>query len=88
MNTSPICLSAELQAWINPPPITLIKKEPDNVNEYDIIKIKILWNLSDANSETYELKIVTFEHDQPEEFLALMKNFNRAVDGTGKTKEE
>ena len=33
----------------------------------------------------YELKIVTFEHNQPEEFLKLMKTFRRAVDGTGTT---
>ena len=44
-------------------------------------------NLSNNNSETYELKIVTFEHDQPEEFLALMKNFKGEVDRTGTTKE-
>ena len=42
-------------------------------------------NPSDVASETYELKIVTFEHGQPEEFLPLMKNFNRVVVGTGTT---
>ena len=42
-------------------------------------------NLSDANSEKYELKIVTFEHGQPEEFLALVKNFKKLVEGTGTT---
>ena len=40
-------------------------------------------NPSDANSETYEPKIVTFEHGQPEELLGLMKNFRREVYGTG-----
>ena len=67
------------------PPISLVKKEPKNVNEYDIINIKMCRNLSDANSETYELKIVTFEHGQPEEFLALVKNFKKLVEGTGTT---
>ena len=28
-----------------------------------------------------------FEHDQPEELLAIMKNFKRAVDGTETTPE-
>ena len=42
-------------------------------------------NPSDADSEMYELKIVTFEHGQPEEFLQLMKNFKRAIDGKGAT---
>ena len=40
-------------------------------------------NRYDANPETYELKIVTFEHCQPEEFLQLMNNLKRAVHRTG-----
>ena len=40
---------------------------------------------SDANAEAYELKIITFEHGQPEKFLQLMNNFKRVVDGTGTT---
>ena len=43
----------------------------------------MLRNPSDANSEMYKLNIVTFEHDQTEEFLALMKNFKIEFDGTG-----
>ena len=46
---------------------------------------RFVGNCPAQNSETYELKIVTFEHGQPEEFLQLMKNFKRAVDGTGNT---
>ena len=42
-------------------------------------------NPSNVTSETYELKIVTFENGQPEEFLQLMKNFKRAVDRTETT---
>ena len=42
-------------------------------------------NPSDVASETYKLKIVTFENGQPEEFLQHMKNFNRAVYGTETT---
>ena len=29
------------------------------------------------------MKIVTFEHSQPEELLELMQNFKRTVEGTG-----
>ena len=61
----------------------MINKDPPESNEYDIINIKMRQNPSDAVSETYELKIFTFEHGQPEEFLQLVKNFRRAVDGTG-----
>ena len=40
-------------------------------------------NPSDATSETYELKIITFEHGQLEEFQQIMNNFKIAVDKTG-----
>ena len=83
MKIYPAWISAEVQARIEPPPIPLIKKEPPESNEYAIIKIKMHQNPLDAASETYTLKIVTFEHGQPEEFLKLMKNFKRAVNETG-----
>ena len=66
MNISPPWISVEIQEHIEPTPILLINKEPEEVNEYDIIKIKIFQNTSVAASETYEMKIVTFEHGQPE----------------------
>ena len=66
MNNSPVWLSAEVQADINPPPIPLINKEPPEANEYDIIKINVRRNPLDAASETYKMKIVTFDNGQPE----------------------
>ena len=42
-------------------------------------------NPSDVASETYKLKIATFEHGQPEEFLEIVNNFKRTIDGTGTT---
>ena len=42
-------------------------------------------NPSYSDSKTYELKIVMFEHVQPEELLALMHNCRRVVDGIGNT---
>ena len=42
-------------------------------------------NPSKVASETYKLKIVTFKHVQPGEFLQIMKNFKKAVDGTWTT---
>ena len=69
MKISPVWIGVEVQARINPPHIPLIKKDPINIIEYDIIKIKMRRNPSKAASETYELKIFTFDHGQPEEFL-------------------
>ena len=57
------------------------------MSECDIINIKVRWNPSDADSETYEMNIVTFYHRQREELLALVKNFKRAVDRAGTTSE-
>ena len=65
--------------------IPLGKKEPNKVNKYAIIKIKMRQNQSDADSETYKIKIGTFENGQPEEFLQIMNNFKRAVDRKGTT---
>ena len=50
MNNSIGWLITEFQARIDPPPITWIKKEPPEANEYDIIKIKMRRNPSDAAS--------------------------------------
>ena len=47
--------------------------------------MKMRRNPSDVAPETYKLKIVTFEHGQPEEFIQLIKNFKRAVYGTETT---
>ena len=82
-----VWLSAVVQSQIEPLPIPLINKETDNVSKCDIINIKVCWNPSDTDSETYKIKIVMFEHGQPEELLALMNNFNRAIDTTGTTLE-
>ena len=42
-------------------------------------------NPSLAASELYNINMVTFENSQPEEFLALLKNFKIAINGIGTT---
>ena len=39
--------------------------------------------LYSSTSETYKLKMTTFENEQPEDFLMLMNNFKTAIEGTG-----
>ena len=34
-----------------------------------------------TTSETYELKVQTFENGKPEEFLHMMKDFKTGIDG-------
>ena len=43
------------------------------------------WDLKSATSETYELKVQTFENGKPEEFLQTMKYFKTATGSTGTT---
>ena len=61
MNIFPAWLSAEVQARIEPPPILLINKDPPEANEYEILKINMRQNSSDAALETYKLNIFTFD---------------------------
>ena len=63
---SPVWIRAEVQARIEPLLIMLIKKETGDVSECDITNIKMRRSLSDADSETYKLKIALFENGQPE----------------------
>ena len=82
-NSNIIWLSAKLQERINPPPITSINKATNDVIECDIINIEMRRNLSAPDSETYKLKIATFENVQPEEFLVTMKNLKTTIEKKG-----
>ena len=66
LHLNPAYLSAEMKARIWPLPIPLIKAAMKYMSKCNIINIKMHCNLSAANSETYELKITTFENGQPE----------------------
>ena len=82
IHTKPAWLSVDVQAHIYPPLIPLIKSVKEDVNKCDVIKTKISQNPESANSETYELKIDTFDNIKQENFLDIMKKFNTAIDGT------
>ena len=79
----PNWLSADLQARIKPLPFILIKVELEKEREISIIKVKMLIKPVTTTSERYNINMSTFEDRQPEEFLALLKNFMIAIDGTG-----
>ena len=77
------CLNADFQARIDPPPIPLLKAKTGKTEETHIIKIKILRYPASATSETYDLKLQTFENGKPEEFLQMIKDFKTGIDVTG-----
>ena len=66
---TPLWIISEVQAWIKPPPIPLIKVLTKEVSKCDIIKIMMCENPSSADPETYKLKIAAFKNGLTEEFL-------------------
>ena len=74
-----------MQTWIKTSPITLVKKVTDDVRECKIINIKLNHNPSSADSETYKLKIATFENGQTAESLAVLNNFKTTINRKGTT---
>ena len=66
IHTKPAWLRVDVQAHIYPRPIPLIKSVTENVNKYDIIKIKMRQNPESADSDTYKLNIATFDNRKQE----------------------
>ena len=66
IHPNPNWLSADVQARIEPPSFPLIKAELEEEKLSDIIKIKIHREPASSTSETYKLKISTFEKGKPE----------------------
>ena len=75
------CLNTDVQACIEPPSTPLIKSTAVKIEECNIINIKMRRYPASAVSETYELKVQTFENGKPEEFLQIMKYFKTGTDG-------
>ena len=74
--------SNQVYAIIEPPPISMIKKDVD-IKDENIIKIKLRRNPSSTTSEKYEFKVGTFNSSPQEEILQLLTKFDKAVVGTG-----
>ena len=79
------CISADMQARIEPPHIPFIKLEVGYYFTTQIIKVKMRRNLSLAASEIYNINMNTFYDGQLEEFLSLLRKFKIAIDGTETT---
>ena len=58
-------INAEVQALIGPQPISLIIEETENMEECNIIKIKMRQDPASATSETYKLKVLRLNNDKP-----------------------
>ena len=78
-------LNADIQARIDPPPIPLIKATNGKTEETDSINIKIHQYPTSTTSDTYKLKVQTFENGKPEEFLHIIEDFKTGIDGTATT---
>ena len=73
------CLSTDVQALIEPPPIPLIKVDLEEERASNIIKVKMRRKLTSAMSETHNLNLSMFEDVQPEEFIVLLKNLRTVI---------
>ena len=81
--SNPNWISADVQARGEPPTIPLIKAETEEEKASKTIKVKMRQNPDSAASETYNMKMATFENGQQEEFLMLLKNFKTAFNRSG-----
>ena len=63
-------ISEEYSPMIKPPTITIIKKEED-IQDRNIIKIKLCCTPKNAAPEIYEFKMGTFESGSPKEILQI-----------------
>ena len=79
---NPNWISSYGQLCIDPPPIAFAKNYYTEEHHTNIIKVKIQRNLMSATLETYKLKMKIFESGQPEELIALLKNFKKSIDRT------
>ena len=57
-------LSADMQAYIEPPPIPFSKTEVNEDSHINTTKVKILCNIASYMSETYKPKMNIFENGQ------------------------
>ena len=79
------CFIADVQACINPQTTLIIKVELEEERASRSIKVNMRKALASATSEMYKLKMATFKNVQLEKFLALLKSFRIAVNGTWTT---
>lgn len=77
-------LSADVQAYIEPPESPLIKVEPEEIRKKHY-QVRILEKPLTTASETCKINKSTFDYGQPEELLVLLRNFQIEIDGTGTT---
>ena len=66
-------LNADIHTRIEPPKPPPIKATNGNTEETNIIKIKMRQDPASDTSDTYKLKVQTFENGKPEEFIQMMK---------------
>ena len=78
-------LSADVKARIETPLTTLVEADLEEQKATNIIKVDIWRNPSQATLETYKVNMYTFNDVQPEECLALLRNWKIATDRTGMT---
>ena len=75
--------SGVVQAYVEPPPIPLIKGINDVKSDKDFVKPKFHRDLTSSTSYIYEFRVSLFENGDTEEFLLFVRNFNMNFAASG-----
>ena len=65
--------------------IPLIKSEVEEEDAINIINVNMICNPLSSVLEMNEVKMITLENGQPEDFLILLRNFKTMINGIGTT---
>ena len=68
-----------VQVQMEPPPIPLIKINPNDNLDKDFVEIKFLRYPTSENSYLYEFKMNLFDNGDPEEFFFFVRNCNMTL---------
>ena len=68
---------------VEPPPIPLIKETSTGKSDKDYFKLKLRSYPMSITSDLYEFIMSLFDHENPEEFLLFVWNFNMTLAATG-----
>ena len=73
---------------VEPPPIPLVKEMSTSKSYGDYVKLKLLRDPMSSTSDLYELRMSSFEHGGPEEFIFFVRNFQMTLADTGTLETE
>ena len=78
-----VCDSGKNPAHVEPLPIPPTKENYNGKSDEYFVNLKLRRDTTSSTLDLYELKTYFFDHDNPEEFLLLIRNFNMNIAAIG-----